>query len=445
MIRMQRYNAVAMLVAIPVATLFVVLRWRVAAHEKLGDFVAAGSRYASTTRVPSDLPVKTGSGYDGQFYYRLASDPFDLAANRLRDPIGLVLRVERMGYPFSLPGCGSGAARHRCHLLWSSSTSSPAASSHWRRPSDPVGRSPCPLGPRVRRLSGSLLDTRKRPHRAHRCCLLLLGLATMVRQAPILSGVALLCATVSKETSVLLVGTLALTAQYLRRSEPELESVLSPNGSFPGHPRRGHPRAGASGPGASGPGASGPGTSGRLSPRRSDLAFLIPIAGFIVWQLVLLTPPASCPSTRRGKSRYPIGRSRRPLALPVTLPDDGLRSVAGRAPGPHLRGRGRRPFFPRCPGRVPCSAGRLCTPGADSRDGNLVGRRRISKPGRRLPHELAAAAVSTGPHLAVGAGLCRHLGRRRRRARQVHPKTPGAPLGGAGSIAVQLCCYRLGR
>ncbi len=119
---------------------------------------------------------------------------------------------------------------------------------------------------------------------------LLLGLAAMVRRAPILSGVALLCATVSKETSVLLVGTLALTALYLRLKEPQREPVLSPDGSS----------AGASPAGASGTGASAARALGRLSPRRSDLAFLIPIAGFIVWQLVLLYATGKLPFYRSG-------------------------------------------------------------------------------------------------------------------------------------------------
>ena len=129
---------------------------------------------------------------------------------------------------------------------------------------------------------------------------LLLGLAAMVRQAPILSGVALLCATVSKETSVLLVGILALTALYLRLKEPQREPVLSPDGSSAGSSP-----AGASGPavsalGTSERGASGPGALGRLSPRRSDLAFLIPIAGFIVWQLVLVYATGKLPIYRSG-------------------------------------------------------------------------------------------------------------------------------------------------
>ena len=279
-----------MLVAIPAATLFVVLRWRVAAHGKLGNFVVAGSRYASSTRVPSDLPVGTGSGYDGQFYYRLALDPFDLARTAFGIRLDSFSRVERMGYPFlawlvargqhaSVPlalvvvnviACGivalAGGLLARSagrHALWGL-----MFAGYW----------------------GYLWTLGRDLTELTAAAFVLLGLAAMVRQAPILSGVALLCATVSKETSVLLVGTLALTALYIRLSEPQLEPVLSSDGSS----------AGSSAPGASAPGASAPGYLGRLSPRRSDLAFLIPIAGFIVWQLVLLYATGKLPVYRSG-------------------------------------------------------------------------------------------------------------------------------------------------
>ena len=293
MIRLQRYNspAVPMLIAIPAATLFVVLRWRVAANEKLGNFVVAGSRYASSTRVPSDLPVGTGSGYDGQFYYRLALDPFDLARTAFGIRLDSFSRVERMGYPFlawlvargqhaSVPlalvvvnviACGivalAGGLLARSagrHALWGL-----VFAGYW----------------------GYLWTLGRDLTELTAAAFLLLGLAAMVRQAPILSGVALLCATVSKETSVLLVGTLALTALYLRLSEPQLEPVLSsdgssagsspPGASAPGHPA-GHPRLGTS-------------VDCRLVDPIWHFSFQLPDSSCGSWYCC--TPPASYPST----------------------------------------------------------------------------------------------------------------------------------------------------
>ncbi len=277
-----------MLVALPAATLFVVLRWWVAAHERLGSFVVAGSRYTSSARVPDGLTVGTGSGYDGQFYYRLALDPFDLGRTAFGIRLDSFSRVERMGYPFlawlvargqhaSVPlalvvvnvvACGvvalaggflaKSAGRH---ALWGL-----VFAGYW----------------------GYLWTLGRDLTELTAAAFLLLGLAAMVRQAPVLGGVAFLFATVSKETSVLLVGTLALTALYLRVTEPQLVSVLAPSGSSPAAPEESPPEETA------------PGYLGRLTPRRSDLAFLIPIAGFIVWQLVLLDSTGKLPIYRSG-------------------------------------------------------------------------------------------------------------------------------------------------
>ena len=87
-------------VAVPLATLFALLRWSVAAHRRLGEFVVAGTRYADPERVPKTLPVQSIYGYDGQFYYRLGLDPFDLARTAFGIRLDSFSRVERMGYPF---------------------------------------------------------------------------------------------------------------------------------------------------------------------------------------------------------------------------------------------------------------------------------------------------------------------------------------------------------
>jgi hypothetical protein len=297
MASLRRYDspAVPALVALPVASLFVVLRWKVAAHRRLGDFVVAGSRYTSRARIPKGLPVASGSGYDGQFYYRLALDPFDLARTAFGVRLDSLSRVERMGYPF---------------LAWLVARGQPASV-----PLALVVVNVIACG--VVALAGGLLAKSAGRHslwglvfagywgylwtlgrdltELTAAAFLLLGLAALVRQAPVLSGVAFLCATVSKETSVLLVGTLALTALYLRVTEPPLASVLSPNGWS----------TGASAPGASAPGAFAPRTStrgslSRLAPRRSDLAFLIPIGGFLAWQVVLLDATGKVPIYRSG-------------------------------------------------------------------------------------------------------------------------------------------------
>jgi hypothetical protein len=64
-------------------------------------FVVAGDRFVDAGQTPPDLMVRpTSDGYDGQFYYRLALDPF---TKRVVD-FGISLsnpvwRQQRIAYP----------------------------------------------------------------------------------------------------------------------------------------------------------------------------------------------------------------------------------------------------------------------------------------------------------------------------------------------------------
>jgi hypothetical protein len=102
MITSRRLNSpvVTMAVTLPATIAFVVLRWNDAAQRKLSRFVVAGSNYAQPDRVPKGLFVGSDNGYDGQFYYRLALDPFDLNRTAFGIRLDSYSRVERMGYPF---------------------------------------------------------------------------------------------------------------------------------------------------------------------------------------------------------------------------------------------------------------------------------------------------------------------------------------------------------
>jgi hypothetical protein len=276
-------------VALPLATLFVVLRWWDAAHQRLGEFVVAGVKYASPRRVPKSLPVQSVSGYDGQFYYRLALDPFDLARSAFGIRFDSFSRVERIGYPFlawlvsgdqhgSVPlalvivnviACtvvalagGLIAQSAGRHVLWGL-----VFAGYW----------------------GYLWTLGRDLTELTAAAFVLLGLAALVRRAPIWSGLAFLCAVLSKETSVLLVGTLALVAIWERFAPVRSRSVP----------------AGALVPSSSSSSSSttlafSPGTLARLTPRRSDLPFLIPLGGFVIWQIVLLHATGKLPIYKSG-------------------------------------------------------------------------------------------------------------------------------------------------
>jgi hypothetical protein len=78
---------------------FVVARLLVAAHGNVSAFIVVGSEHASPGMLPPGIDIVRGSGYDGQFYYRMALDPGDLARSAFGIRVDTVSRFERIGYP----------------------------------------------------------------------------------------------------------------------------------------------------------------------------------------------------------------------------------------------------------------------------------------------------------------------------------------------------------
>lgn len=74
-------------------------RLLVAAHGHAGDFVVAGRYFANPKLVPHGVRVFPGTGYDGQFFYRIALDPADFARRAFGVRIDSSYRFQRIGYP----------------------------------------------------------------------------------------------------------------------------------------------------------------------------------------------------------------------------------------------------------------------------------------------------------------------------------------------------------
>jgi hypothetical protein len=99
-----------------------------------------------------------------------------------------------------------------------------------------------------------------------------LGVAAAVRGAPIWSGLAFLCAVLSKETSALLVATLALVTLWQRfRPAPDPSASTGRSGALR-----------------------------QLTLRWSDAVCVIPLAGFVIWQVVLLHATGKLPIYKSG-------------------------------------------------------------------------------------------------------------------------------------------------
>ncbi len=73
-------------------------RIAVAGHRNIASFIVVGSDHVRA-RIPTGVPITSGQGYDGQFYYRMALGPlnFNRTAHGIR--MDSLSRFERVGYP----------------------------------------------------------------------------------------------------------------------------------------------------------------------------------------------------------------------------------------------------------------------------------------------------------------------------------------------------------
>jgi hypothetical protein len=89
------YPVVTGLIAFVAWLAFVLARWQTWAAGKIGLFVMAGHTYSRH----ADLPHVLSKGYDGQFYYRLALNPFNWHPTAYGITMDYNYRYTRLGYP----------------------------------------------------------------------------------------------------------------------------------------------------------------------------------------------------------------------------------------------------------------------------------------------------------------------------------------------------------
>ena len=96
--RMDR-PVVAGLIALLAALAFTVARWLTWAHHSLSRFILVGAHFATPSQLPHGMPIAKTYGYDGQFFYRLAVNPFNLAHTAYGITMDQPYRYMRIGYP----------------------------------------------------------------------------------------------------------------------------------------------------------------------------------------------------------------------------------------------------------------------------------------------------------------------------------------------------------
>lgn len=86
-------------IAFAAAALLAVARLTVLAHGDPSIFIFAGTRYSKGIDAYHSITLFRSSGYDGQFFYRLALDPARLQRTAFGITLDTSYRLQRIGYP----------------------------------------------------------------------------------------------------------------------------------------------------------------------------------------------------------------------------------------------------------------------------------------------------------------------------------------------------------
>jgi hypothetical protein len=78
---------------------FAVARWATWANHNIANFILVGRHFANPALLPAGIPVQPTYGYDGQFFYRLALNPANLARTAYGIRVDHSYRFMRIGYP----------------------------------------------------------------------------------------------------------------------------------------------------------------------------------------------------------------------------------------------------------------------------------------------------------------------------------------------------------
>jgi len=88
------------LIAVLGALAFTLARWQTWASGNIGRFILVGRHFATPSQLPPGIPVAPTYGYDGQFFYRLALNPYNLAHTAYGIRVDRPYRYMRIGYPW---------------------------------------------------------------------------------------------------------------------------------------------------------------------------------------------------------------------------------------------------------------------------------------------------------------------------------------------------------
>ncbi|HET9058543.1 MAG TPA: hypothetical protein VFN61_01375 [Acidimicrobiales bacterium] len=254
------------------ALAYVLARILVAAHGNIGALVLLGHTFVHPTAATAGMPIRAGSGYDGQFYYRMALGPSDFARQAFGVTLDSLGRLSRIGYPalvwlcsFGNPGAAEVAMVVVNVIAFGLLAAAGAALCK------EVGRSPA-WGLALTGFAGLLWSLGRDLTEVSEAALFVLALLYLRRGRPLPAGAALAMAVLTREPALVLAGALLLVR-------------LATAGPLARHLRLERPLWARS--------------------RWADAAWAVPFSAFAAWQLTVWSATGTFPLS--SSSRANIG------------------------------------------------------------------------------------------------------------------------------------------
>jgi hypothetical protein len=245
-----------------VALAFASLRFAVAARGNIAAFIVVGANHAQRSRLSPGVPVSRGSGYDGQFYYRLALDPLGWGHRAFGITLDTAYRIDRIGYPaLAWLAAGGHGPFVPVTLVLVNVVALGVLAGLGAALCRTIGRSPL-WGLVFAGYWGLLWSLSRDLTEVVTAAGIIGGLLALRRDRPVMAALALTVAVLSRESVLVLLGALCLSrlidwARTLAGASPP-RNVL---------PKR----------------------SGRSGPSAIDLAWVFPLLAFAAWQAAIAT------------------------------------------------------------------------------------------------------------------------------------------------------------
>jgi hypothetical protein len=271
-------------IAVLGALAFTLARWQTWASGNIGRFILVGRHFATPSQLPPGIPVAPTYGYDGQFFYRLALNPFNLAHTAYGIRVDRPYRYMRIGYPWLTWLVSFGQHVLVPGMLVVVNIAAIGAIGYLGGMFARQGGRHALAGLLLPAYFGLLTSLARDTAEPLAAACLLGGLLAVRARRPVLAGLLLAFGALTRETVMVAVAALAIVRII---------------GAIRGGP-------------------------GRARPGRDDLAWALPTAAFAVWQVVVKLAVGTFPLLNDG------GRNAgAPFVAPLKALEFNLKHLSG--------------------------------------------------------------------------------------------------------------------